>query len=67
MDETLSWHMHIDHISKKVERNLGVMKHVKNCVPSQSLIMLCRTLVETYVRYCSPTWGKCGQTLPDKL
>ena len=38
-DETLSWDMHIDLISKKVERNLGIVKHVKNCVPSQSLII----------------------------
>ena len=65
--ETLSWDIHIDHISKKVKRNLGVMKHVKNCVPSQSLIMLYKTLVEPYFRYCSTTWGKCGQTLPDTL
>ena len=67
VDETLSWDIHIDHISKKVKRNLGVMKHVKNCAPYQSLIMLYRTLVEPYFRYCSTTWGKCGQTLPDKL
>ena len=59
--------MCIDHKSKKVKRNLGVMKHVKNCVPSQSLIMLYKTLVEPYFRYCSTTWGKNGQTLPDKL
>ena len=30
MDGTLSWDMHIDHISKNVKRNLGVIKHVKN-------------------------------------
>ena len=29
MDETLSWDMHIDHISKNAKRNLGVMKDVK--------------------------------------
>ena len=58
VDETLSWDMHIDQISKKVKRKLGVMKHIKNCVPSQSLIMLYRTLVEPYFRYCSTTWGK---------
>ena len=62
-DETLSWGMHVDHISNKVERNLGVMKHVKNCVSSQSLIMLYRTLVEPYFRYCSTTWGKCGKNI----
>ena len=43
------------------------MKHVKNCLPSQSLIMLYRMLVELYFRCCSTTWGKCGHTLPDKL
>ena len=46
VDETLSRDMHIDDISKKTERNLGVMKHAKNCVPSQSLMMSYRTLVE---------------------
>ena len=49
VDETLSWDMHIDHISKKVKRNLVVMKDVKNYVPSQSLIMLYRTLVEPFI------------------
>ena len=29
--------------------------------------MLYRTLAEPYFRYCSTAWGKCGQTLPDKL
>ena len=46
VDETLSWDVHIDHTSLKVKRNLGIMKHVKNCFQSQSLIMLYRTLVE---------------------
>ena len=67
VDETLSWDIHIDQISKKVKRNLGVIKHVRNCVASQSLIMLHITLVEPYFTYCSTTWGKCGQTLLDKL
>ena len=53
-----------------MKHTIGVMKHVKNCVLSQSLIMLYKTLVERYFRYCSTTWtnlDKCGQTLLDKL
>ena len=64
VDETLSWDMHIDHLSRKVKINLGVMKHVKNCVPLQSLIMLYRTLVELYFRYCR---HYLGQMWTDKL
>ena len=58
--------MHVDHISEKVKRNLGVMKHVEIYIPSESLIKSYRTLAEPYFRYCSTTSGKCGQTLLDK-
>ena len=43
------------------------MKHVKTCVPKDSLIMLYRTLVEPYLRYYNTTWGKCGHLLLNKL
>ena len=29
VDETLTWDMHFEYISLKVERNLGIMKYVK--------------------------------------
>ena len=43
MDETLSWDMHVDHISKKVK--LRRYETCKNCVPSQSLIMYTKHLL----------------------
>ena len=43
------------------------MKHVKTCVPKHSLIMLYKTLVEPYLRYCNTSWGKCGHLLSNKL
>ena len=67
IDETLSWDMQIDSISKKVRKNIGVIKHVRDSVPKESLTMLCKTLVESYFSYCSSAWGKCGASLIDKL
>ena len=43
------------------------MKHVKSCIPKESLAMLYKTLVEPYLRYCNTTSGKCGQQLICKL
>ena len=37
VDDTLKWDLHIDYISKKIKKNIGVMKHVKSCVPKGSL------------------------------
>ena len=67
VDDNLSWELQIDHISKKINKNIGVMKHIKSCVPKESLIMAYRTLVEPYFRYCNTVWGNCGQTLFNKL
>ena len=67
VDDTLKWDLHIDYISKKIKKNIGLMKHVKFCIPKESLAMLYKTLVEPYLRYCNTTWGKCGQQLISKL
>ena len=38
IDETLSsWDMQIGSISKKMRKNIGVIKHVRNSVPKKSL------------------------------
>ena len=67
VDANLSWELQIDHISKKINKNIGVMKHIKSCVPKESLLMAYRTLVEPYFRYCNTVWGNCGHTLLNKL
>ena len=38
---------------KIIKKNIGVMKHVKSCIPKESLAMLYKTLVEPYLRYCN--------------
>ena len=52
-DDNLSWELQIDHASKKIDKNIGVMKHIKSCVPKESLIMVYRSLVEPCFRYCN--------------
>ena len=37
IDETLSWDMQIDSISKKMRKNVDVIKHVRDSVPKESL------------------------------
>ena len=57
----------MDHISKKINKNIGVMKYIKSCVPKESLTMVNRTLVEPYFRYCNTVLGNYCQTLLKKL
>ena len=36
-------------------------------VPMESLVLLYKTLIEPYFRYCNTVWGYCNETLLDKL
>ena len=67
IDDKLSWKEHIGYISTKIRQNIGIMKHIKDCIPRDSLILLYRTLVEPYFGYCNTTWGNCGTSLLNKL
>ena len=67
VDDKLSLNVHIDLISSKIRQNVGVMKHMREYIPGKILILLNRTLVEPYLRYCNMTWGHCGVTLLNRL
>ena len=61
IDDKMSWKDHIDYISLKIKRNIGMMKRVKRDVPSEYLISLYGTLSEPCIRYCNTTWGGCNE------
>ena len=67
VDDTLKWDLHIDHISKKLNKFHDTNILFKSCIPEESLAMLYKTLVELYLKYCNTTWRKCGQQLISKL
>ena len=67
VDDTLTWPGHIDYISTKRKRCIGVMKKTSKFLDKNSLLMLYRTLVETHLRYCNVVWGQCNDTLTDRL
>ena len=52
---------------KKMKRNLGILKRMSKTLPTESLCMLYKTLIEPHIRYCSIVWGNCGEALKDKL
>ena len=67
VDDKLTWEQHIEYISEKIVRNIGILKHIRNFMPQESLLLLYHTLVEPYLRYCSIVWGQCSESLKDRL
>ena len=67
VDDQLKWSTHLSNTIKKVSRGIGMLKFSKRYLPKESLIMLYRSLIEPYFRYCCPVWGSCGASVLDKL
>ena len=63
VDDTLTWDEHVDYISTKISKNIGIIKRVRTFLPQHSLLTLYRTLIEPYLRYCNTVWGQCRDTL----
>ena len=66
IDETLSWVNHIEYISVKIIRGIGVLKRAKPFIPKHLLTTLYISIIEPYFRYCNTIWGQCQNLLLDK-
>ena len=53
VDDTLTWEEHIEYISVKIKRGIGVLKVTGKFLKRESLTLIYRTLIEPYLRYCS--------------
>ena len=67
VDDTLTWEEHIEYVSVKIKRGIGILKVTGKFLKRESLILIYRTLIEPYLRYCSTVWGQCNETQKDKL
>ena len=67
IDDNLKWDDHIQYICSKVRRNIGLIDHIKHCIPKKSSNLLYKSLVEPYFRYGNTVWGLCNSILIDKL
>ena len=67
VDDTLTWEEHTEYISVKIKRGIGILKVTGKFLKRESLILIYRTLIEPYLRYCSIVWGQCNKTQKDKL
>ena len=57
LNYNLTWNNHIDHISKKIARVIGIMYRLKHIYPQSVLQMLYNTLIVPHFTYCLLVWG----------
>ena len=67
IDINLSWKKHIDHITIKISRTIGLISKLRHLVPKHTLINIYRSLVAPYLSYGLIVWGQACKSYLDKL
>ena len=67
IDKNLCWKEHIDNISKRVSRAIGMISRAKPYVNTGCLKLMYQSLVLPYLDYCSLVWANCNQTLKNEV
>ena len=55
--EKLNWKSHIDAVSKKIARSLGIINKLRHKLNLNTLLTLYHTMVHPHLYYCTIIWG----------
>lgn len=64
LDSNLTWKTHINNISTKIAKNIGVINKLKSLLPRRILLSLYYTMIFPYLSYCNIVWAS---TYPSRL
>ena len=67
IDYKLKWKEHIDYISKKIAKGIGVIVKARKVFDKVTLLSLCNSLILPYLSYCIHNWGNTYQAHLIKL
>ena len=67
IDEKLNWSSHINYISTKLSKSIGILKKVNKTLDTETLIQLYYTIVYPYLTYCHLIWARAPMTYLSRL
>ena len=67
IDNNLTWKAHINHITKKISKVVGVLSRLSKELSYNILILIYNTILLPYLIYCCITWGFTYQTYINKI
>ena len=60
----MTWNKHINHISMKIARSIGILYRLRNVYPESVLLTIYNTLILPHFHYCLLLWGSVCERKP---
>ena len=62
IDDKLTWKYHINHISNKISKSIGILYKVRHILNKEWKLNLYKTLILPYLNYCNIIWASTYKT-----
>ena len=62
IDSRLSWKHHINFISSKISKTIGIISKIRHFVPRHIVIKIYQSLIYPYISYGVCAWGQSVKT-----
>ena len=64
INQHLNWKSHVDKISNKISRNIGILNKLKHVLPLNTKIVIYNSLILSHINYGLLAWGySCGRVI----
>ena len=67
LDNKLNWKKHIDYVSRKSSKGIGMISKAKKYLNGDSLVTLCYSFIYPYMCYCNLIWGSTYESNLNRL
>mgnify|MGYP001793227721 CR=1 FL=1 len=67
IDKNLIWKSHINYISNKISKTIGLFAKLRHYIASSTLLMMYKVLVQPYFSYSICIWGQAKNSNLNKL
>jgi hypothetical protein len=57
LDENISWNKHINYVSTKISKNIGILYKARNYLNKNCLSQLYYSFIHSYINYANTAWG----------
>ena len=64
LDEKMTWKTHIEQITSKMSKTVGIISTIRHILPKYILHILYYTMIFPYLHYCNIVWAS---TYPSRL
>ena len=63
LNSNLTWNTHVQEISKKISRVIGLLYKMQLILPRRILLSLYNTMILPHINYCLLSWGKDNDSI----